>query len=1195
MMTKRVVTAMAVLLAAGFSLADWLSVGGTSGSAKVSVLEHSASGTTFEVVVPGVEVTPVTAEGSEFSMLSLPGEVMAVLDEGKPQVPKVSVLLAIPSGARVSTRVLAKETRTLKVENVYPLQPPLLDGQEPGPLVYDRAFYSLSTSYPGRDLSVIETGVWRDLAVVNLQVYPVQVDPGAGEIEVTTRIRVRVDYSGGTYPVAVADWMFPQYAKYVDNFSRLGVVPQDEYSPGVRYLVVCHQNHASNPWLVDSLLGYVKARGYDTRMIVKTSFTAQEIKDSIRAEYNRNNPKTLHYVLLVGEYAEIPMGSYSGVGHSDFWYTDLEPWPSGDNYPEVALGRFSPDSAGDLANQIKKTLKYQKNPPATNNWLTKIRMPAHREQYPAKYSGCVRGIYQMPKPYYPGVDIDTIMGQYRSNADVTTAINSGVGIVPYRGHGDYQEWWQWDASGASWYNSHIDALTNGDLTPVVYNIACNCGDIGQAECLSERWMGKYPGGAVANFGATQASYTYPNHGICSTLVRATVDTWTITVPGVRDYGPTPYRLSDIKCYGVDAYVAKYWPGSPYPYNIWMYVVLGDPSMPVWTGGMPATANIGAPDSVPTGPYNMNVTVTTGGQPVEGALVCAHKQPDVYVAERTNASGQATLALNAGTPGAMLVTVSEGHARSSVPGVPHTPILPGTRTVMVGGGGQPQPNIIYVSNQVIDSTGNNNGRFDPGETGKIYVTLRNNGNAEAQNVTARLKSNHAQFVITDSTAGYGTVPRDSVRTNRADPFMAQAGSGIPPGTHVTCTLKVHSDNFAHDWMFTFSLQVGLPPIPGQFVFDLDTGAVALSVCGIGSLGYDEPPALDLGSGFRVPKTATSCLFFGSLEAGNSASYLVDHFFSQPANSGTNHDWRMTDSFRIVLPPYPADEHWRNTMSDAGHPAPKGLNVQANWYMLANPNFDDFAIVTYDFTNQGSQSIDGLYVGYHCDFDIGSDPTTNVAATDTVRRRVWMKQQSSENPTAGLAILEPASFRNLAAIDHAVWVYPDSCVTDNQKYRMLNGSIGLRSSNRAYDWSILASAGPFNLPVGGTQRVSFAVVGATTVSGFSAAAESAQSWYNANLLGVSEPEVINVATAERPLFLSPNPFRGGTFVHYFSRREGPLVLTAYDATGRAVSEQGFMVKPGAGRLWWQPKSLAHGIYFLKVSMPDRETVSKFLLLD
>ncbi|MEO0079278.1 MAG: C25 family cysteine peptidase [candidate division WOR-3 bacterium] len=1191
-MSKHLSVALILVLGAGLAVGAWQSAGGPSDGAQVKIIEQSSKGTTFEVVVPGVEVTPVTAEGRVYSQLSLPGEVMAVLEEGKPQVPKVSVLLGIPSGAEISVQVLTKETERLPVKDVYPLQPPLLDNEEPGPFVIDRQFYTQNTSYPGRDVAVINTGVWRDLAVCNLQVYPVQVNPAKGEIEVTKRIRVRVDYTGGSYPATVADWMIPFYAKYVDNFQFLPVQPQD-YNPGVRYLVVCHQNYATNAWLTDSLLGYVKARGYDVRMIVKPSFTAQEIKDSIRAEYNRNNPKTLHFVLLVGEYGEIPMGSYSGVGRSDFWYSDLEPWPGGDNYPEVVLGRLSPSSQTDLANQITKILNYQQRPPSTNNWLDKLTMPAHSEQYPGKYSGCVRGIYFMPKPFWNPSVVETIMGYYTGNTTVTNALNAGRGIVAYRGHGDYTEWWQWGTEG-SWFNSHVYALNNGDMTPVVYNIACNCGDIYQSECLSEAWMRKFPGGAVGNFGATQASYTYPNHGICSTLVRATCDTWTITVPGVRNYGPTPYLLSEIKAYGVDAYVAKYWPSSPYPYNIWMYVVLGDPSMPVWCGGMPQQPTVTAPDSIPLGPYNLNVTVQVGGRPVEGALVCAWKEPDFYVAERTDASGVATLAVNAGTPGQVLLTVSEGHAQHSTPGVQHTPILPYQRRIPAGGGGQPQPNLVYAGNQVIDSTGNNNGRFDPGETGKIYVTLRNTGNAEAQNVTARLKSTHVQFQITDSTAAYGNIPADSSRTNRADPFWALANAAIPPGTIVQCTLRVHSDNFAHDWVYTFNLQVGEPPVPGQFVIDLDTGAVLLSVCGIGSIGFDEPQAQDLGQGFRVPKTGSNTLFFGALMAGNSPSYLVDHFYGQPASGSTNHDWRMTDSFRMVIPPTPAHEQWRSRMNDGGHPTPKNLNVEQKWFMLANPAYDDWAIATFKLTNNGSQPINGLYVGMIGDFDIGSSATSNTVVSDTVRRAVYMRQSSTENPCVGLVLLSPTRFANIGALDHDRYVYPDSCVTDAQKFRILNGGIVQRNSNRAYDWSAFVSAGPFDLGVGGEERVAFAVVGATSASGFWQAADSAQAWFEANLLGVREEAAVS-ATPRRPLFLSPSLFRTGTWLHYYTSTAGNIELSAFDATGRLVVQESFAVGKGTGRLYWRPQGLSKGIYFLKVRSPEAQATAKFLVLE
>ncbi len=1180
-----------LLIVAGITFGEWLGAGKISSPPQVTVVTHTTDYTTLEITVPGLELSRTVVEGEEFVVLNLPGEVMAVLDEGKPQVPKVSILLGIPDQAVVRVQVVDKQTELFQVGKVYPLQPPLIDGQKPGPLVIDRSFYNENRHYPTVDAGLINTGQWRDLSVANLQVYPVKVNPVTGEIELATKIRLRVEHQGGGYPQTIADWMIPLYSAYLDNFKYLPVQPLTDYNPGVRYLVFCHQSYDTCTFLNDSLLGWVHQRGYQVRKITKGSFTAQEIKDSVIAEYNRNNPALLRWVLLVGEYGEIPMGSYSGVPRSDFWYSEL----TNDNYPELGIARLSPSSPADLNNQIAKILKYQKSPPSTNNWLDKLTMPAHSEQYPGKYSGCVRGIYFMPKPYWNPSVVETIMGYYTGNTTVTNALNQGRGIVAYRGHGDYTEWWEWGTEG-SWYNSHIYALNNGDMTPVVYNIACYNGDIYQSECLAEAWMRKYPGGAVATLGATNPSYTYPNHGICSTLVRASCDTWTITAPP-RNYGPTPYNLADIKCYGVDAYVAKYWPSSPYPDNIYMYVMLGDPSMPVWSGGMPQVPTVTLPDSIPTGPYNLNVTVRVGARPVEGALVCAWKDPDVYVAERTNASGNATLAINAAMPGNLRITVSEGHCEHSVPGVQHTPILPYFTIRPVGGGGVPQPYVIYLSNQVIDSPpgGNSNGRFDPGETGRIIVGLRNVGNTTAQNVTARLKSSNPLFVITDSLAGYGDIPQDSVRTNHSDPFWAQAGAGIAPGTVVICTLKITATNYPQGWTYTFGLQVGQPPLPGQFMIDLDTGSVLLSVCAIGSIGYDEPPALDLGQGFRVPKTAASCLFYGSIMAGNSPSYLVDHFYSQPANSGTNRDWRTPDSFRMVTPPAPADEHWMNTMTDAGHPTPKGLRVSQHWYMNTDAGYNNWAVVTLEFINNGSQPINELYAGIVGDFDIGSSPTANILVSDTVRRAVLMRQSTTENPCAGFILLEPERYANIGALDHAVYVYPDSCVTDGQKFRMLNGTIVQRNSNRAYDWSAFVSAGPYDLPVGGTWRIAIGVVGATTVNDFWTASDSCRNWYIANILGLEERPVYLSVTPERPLVVSPSPFRNSTVINYYAVQPGVLELNVIDAAGRVVNEQRIQVNAGAGKLHWRPSGFAPGIYFLKVTTGGKSTTAKFLMVE
>ncbi|MFO7675428.1 MAG: T9SS type A sorting domain-containing protein, partial [bacterium] len=678
--------------------------------------------------------------------------------------------------------------------------------------------------------------------------------------------------------------------------------------------------------------------------------------------------------------------------------------------------------------------------------------------------------------------------------------------------------------------------------------------------------------------------TLPNHGQCSTVARAVTDTWTIAVPGVRDYRGPVFSVAGQMSY-MDAYIAKYWPSSPYYYNIWMYMTLGDPAMPVWVG-TPATPVVSYPDSIPTGQYNLNVDVTVGGQPVAGALVCAWREGEFYVVERTDATGAATLAVSASTPGEVMITVSEGHSVAAS----HTPILPHEGFTMAGGG-SPQPSVRYVGNRVDDSGGNNNGRFDPGETADVIVTVRNNGNAPAENLTGRLRAYHAQFSVTDSTAGFGTLAAGADTNNAHDRFSASAGSGIPGGTSVQCSLYLHSDNWG-EWTWGFRLQVGPPPVPAQYIITLDTGAVRLSVCGIGSIGYDEPPA-DAGSGFQVPKNAASALFFGGLMAGDSESWLVDHHFGQPANGPTNRDWTMTDSFRYQVPAAPADIHWRGAMSDSGHPSAKGLGLTWDWYMTARGGYDDWAVVDIEFSNDGPADITGMYAGFIGDFDIGSS-STNLAASDEARRAVWMRQASSENPCAGFALLNPTTFANLTAVDHDLYVYADSAMTDGMKWRLLNGTIAARQSNRSYDWSVLASAGPFDLARGATQRVAFAVVGGLNVGEFGANVDSAQRWYDANLLGVREGEG-RISAGRRPLLLSPNPFSRGTFVHYQLPVAGRVAIAAYDPAGRELERVEFEAAAGSGRYYWQPQALARGVYFLRVSTPGGESVAKVMMLD
>ncbi len=797
---KRMTAVLMLLALAGLGFSAWFGPG-SARAPVMNIVSNSSSGTILDIDVPGVSVETQTAEGTAFDVVSIPGEVLAALDVGKPQVPKLSYLLGIPDGAHVSVSVAVLESRTFDNVNCFPYQTPVTDN-ETKPFVMDRAFYAQDFNYPQFDAKVMNTGIWRELAVGNIQVYPVHYNPATRQLTVYTRMRVSVSYSGGGYTrKIIPSWLAANYARYIDNFGKLNIqLSTTDDDTAVKYLVISHDNWYNDPFLVDSLLGWNHKRGISYRLIHKASWTAGEIRDSVLAEYNRHSPAQLRWVLLVGEYAEIPEYALGGVGHGDYYYSDILP-STPDKYPEIGLSRLSPQDANDLHQEISKILKFEKNPPTTSNWLTKHALIACSQEYPDKYSGCVRDIYNEPMAWYR-YDFDTLMCQFHGNDSIQRIIEEGRGVLTYRGHGDIDEWYTMaNAGGAPWYISNVAALNNGDLTPMVFNICCLAGDIAQPTCLSEEWMRKYPGGGVGSLAATQASYTYPNHGICSTEVRSLCDTWTITVPGVRDYTLPTWDIGWVQC-NIDAYVEKYWPGDPYPDNIYMYLNLGDPAMECWAGGQPVTPDVSYPATVPVGPYDLPVTVQASGQPVAKAMICAWKDPDFYVVRYTDQSGQATLPINSTSPGSFFVTVSNGHVFANPP----LPILPFEGTCLARTSNSAY--VIHARHSIDDASpgGNGDGIVNPGETVNMPTWVKNLGTLVGNSVTGKLRTTDVSATVTDSAKSFGTIPAGDSAYTGSDGFKFHVGDTCTNGHNIPFTL-VCKDATDSTWTSTFSVRVG----------------------------------------------------------------------------------------------------------------------------------------------------------------------------------------------------------------------------------------------------------------------------------------------------------------------------------------------------------------------------------------------------
>jgi hypothetical protein len=664
----------------------------------VSVVAASALGATVTVEVPGIEAESVAINGAQYLKLTIPGAVSAVLDVGKPEVPAVPVLLARPTGSTVTLTILSIKTETLDVARVYPMQRPLKYGEQAGPLTVDNSFYASDVEYPSGRLSSPRTATWRDLDVVNVHVYPVAVRPAQHQVIVTSRIKFRVDFSGGHYPARVTGWMVPMYRRLVQNYDGLRFTTAEQEPPGTKCLVFCdsayYNDDYKNPAL-DSLLKLMTKLGDSTEVInVPDSVQAvpESIKTTIRNRYGSQHPSALHWVLLVGNHIQIPPKSdIHNTPYSDYWYSD---WGQGydtcDGYPEVGIARLSPDSNADLSHQIEKIRAYMLGTD-TGDWLNRMTLVAHFDDSADHYVRHARAFAHDTARFFSRDSIDTIFGgdtPSPTNSDIQLSVERGTGVLIYLGHGEYDRWWCWNHDTTGWRVNEVDDLENPH-TPVVFNLACWCGDPRSGTCLSKKWMSKYDSesskGAVASFGAYGEVWIVPTDEQCMVAVKAIGDYDTL-YHELNEYAAPVFDLGGIQMLMV-ADVTKNWPKDTtdryFSHNKYSFYWLGNPAMPVWSGGVPQTATVTHPSWIPTGPQDCTVTVSIGGLGVENAQVCVYKPDDFYAVGLTDSSGNVTLSLTANDTGSFFVSASKGHVGlSDTNALQHTPMLPHFDTAFV---------------------------------------------------------------------------------------------------------------------------------------------------------------------------------------------------------------------------------------------------------------------------------------------------------------------------------------------------------------------------------------------------------------------------------------------------------------------------------------------------------------------------------
>ncbi len=119
-----------------------------------------------------------------------------------------------------------------------------------------------------------------------------------------------------------------------------------------------------------------------------------------------------------------------------------------------------------------------------------------------------------------------------------------------------------------------------------------------------------------------------------------------------------------------------------------------------------------------------------------------------------------------------------------------------------------PPILTLQEVRVVGDDDEDGELEPGETGSLIVTMANEGDATADNVTSVLRTSSSYITIHDSTGTFGSIVSGNSSDNEADAYTVTADMATPYFSCVDFAVVVEAG--AYDDTFDFTLNVGEYP-------------------------------------------------------------------------------------------------------------------------------------------------------------------------------------------------------------------------------------------------------------------------------------------------------------------------------------------------------------------------------------------------
>ena len=373
-----------------------------------------------------------------------------------------------------------------------------------------------------------------------------------------------------------------------------------------------------------------KTVGFRTHLEIRQTWDSLSVMNYVRSVYN-NPDMNLNYLLIIGDDDNVP-SRHDKQWINDRWFyfpTDFYYSCMGDSTDlesDIYLGRIPVNTADEALTVIDKIINYESRPMQDEAFYSKVLNCAvfqanpdnetensyhafvtnseEIKEYMENHGKTVERVYNVKDSAHPKKWIRNGISQplppelqypsyaWNGNADsIIQKINNGAAIVFHRDHG-----WEYNWPDLDFSCSSIADLSNGSKLPVLFDVACQCGQFNyETDCMAEAFLKQENGGCVGVIAAAQTTYPTSNNYMSKGLFEAI-----FPYPGMLDVFASAddpeqpkavYRLGEILKTGINKMRAYCNISSFNRNSILGYECFGDPSMRLYTSSPSTFENV----------------------------------------------------------------------------------------------------------------------------------------------------------------------------------------------------------------------------------------------------------------------------------------------------------------------------------------------------------------------------------------------------------------------------------------------------------------------------------------------------------------------------------------------------------------------------------------------------------------------------